>query len=80
MKIATVDMGADRITANIMVGVRSAVNHIPGKWKNIQAIHLHSSTAGVSLPIYQSLSVALQVWLKDAPCLLIPYVFSHEEC
>eukprot|EP01084_Bolivina_argentea_P135487 238729_1 len=60
MKIATVDMGADRITANIMVGVHNAVNHIPGKWKNVQAIHLHSSTSGVSLPIYQSFSVTTQ--------------------
>ncbi len=65
MKIATVDMGADRITANIMVGVHNAVNHIPGKWKNVQAIHLHSSTSGVSLPIYQSFSVTTQVCLND---------------
>ncbi len=65
IKIATVDMGADRITANIMVGVHNAVSHIQGKWKNIQAIHLHSSASGVSLPIYQSFSVATEVCLND---------------
>ncbi len=75
MKTATVDMGADRITSNIMAGVPSAVNHIPGKWKNIQAIHLHSSTTGVSLPIYQSLRVATQVCSKDGPYVPIPYIF-----
>lgn len=39
---------------NVAAAVKGAVEHVPRKWKNIQAIYLKTADS-VALPIYQTM-------------------------
>ena len=47
-------MSQEECTENIVAVVISALEHIPKKWLNVQALHLKSVNS-VALPIYQTL-------------------------
>jgi hypothetical protein len=48
-------MTVDQISENVLEGVRQAMEHIPGKWGNIQSLHVRPCRDGLSLPIYNTL-------------------------
>ncbi|KAJ3046578.1 hypothetical protein HK097_000726 [Rhizophlyctis rosea] len=54
IKIGTTGFTADQITENVTTAIQSIVNAIPQKWRNVQSIHL-KTTSSVALPLYNSL-------------------------
>ena len=54
IKIGTTGFTADQITENVVTALESIVNNIPQKWRNVQSIHL-KTTSSVALPLYNSL-------------------------
>jgi len=54
VKIGNTNFSKQEIVENIIRGMENIAKHIPGHWKNIQAIHIKTSNS-VALPIYNSL-------------------------
>jgi len=54
VRVARTSMTAKDITDNVMAVLRQAMQHIPKKWANVQAVYLKTSES-VSLPVYQVL-------------------------
>ena len=54
VRIAHTGMEVDEIVANVMSGIKHAVEKIPRKWKNIQGIYL-KTVDSVALPLYNAL-------------------------
>lgn len=47
-------MSDQECVENIIAVVEAALEHIPKKWNNVQALHLKSA-GSVALPVYQTL-------------------------
>lgn len=54
IKIAKSSFSKTQTAANIVEGIKNAVQKVPQKWKNIQAIHIRTEDS-VALPVYNSL-------------------------
>lgn len=48
---------------NIAAVVEAALEHIPKKWTNVQALHLKTANS-VALPVYQTLPVEQTMRIK----------------
>lgn len=55
-RVAKSSMSSQQCLDNIIAVVESALEHIPKKWTNVQALHLKSANS-VALPVYQTLPV-----------------------
>eukprot|EP01089_Gocevia_fonbrunei_P002380 TRINITY_DN12353_c0_g1_i4.p1 TRINITY_DN12353_c0_g1~~TRINITY_DN12353_c0_g1_i4.p1 ORF type:complete len:255 (-),score=52.62 TRINITY_DN12353_c0_g1_i4:22-786(-) len=56
VKVATSDFTNEQIVENVTAAINGLATKLPGKWGNIQAIHL-KTPKGVALPFYNSLPV-----------------------
>lgn len=54
VQLGTTTQSAQEIVANIVAGVEQMVEHIPGKWGNVQSLMLRT-TNSVALPFYNAL-------------------------
>lgn len=59
IRVATVAMSEEEIVANVMAAIQNAVQHVPQKWKNVQALFLKSDES-LALPLYTALPDAVQ--------------------
>lgn len=64
-RVGKSSMSQEDCTENIMATVLSALEHIPKKWPNVQALHLKSVTS-VALPIYQTLPAEQTIRIDSA--------------
>ena len=54
MQVGTADQSEAQLVKNVIMAVEQAVQHIPGKWNNLQALSLRT-TNSVALPFYASM-------------------------
>jgi len=53
-QVGTADQSEAQLVKNVIMAVEQAVQHIPGKWNNLQALSLRT-TNSVALPFYASM-------------------------
>ncbi|KAJ3303778.1 hypothetical protein HDV03_003555 [Kappamyces sp. JEL0829] len=54
VKAGYADMAIDDLHENLVQCIRGVVNKVPGKWSNIQSIHIKSSKS-TALPVFNAL-------------------------
>jgi hypothetical protein len=59
VKVALTSFDPEKVAENVLSCLEAVVDHIPKKWKNIQALYLRTSDS-VALPFYYSLPSAPQ--------------------
>ncbi len=64
-RVGKSSMSQEDCTENIVATVVSALDHIPKKWLNVQALHLKSVNS-VALPIYQTLPAEQTIRIDSA--------------
>jgi len=65
VRIARTSFTASQVAANVVAATESIINHIPRKWKNIQAMYIKTTTS-TALPIFTSLpTVPTSIVVKD---------------
>jgi Ribosomal protein L1p/L10e family len=53
-RVARASFSQKEVAENVLETLKQAVEHVPKKWKNVQALYLKSADS-VSLPLYQTL-------------------------
>lgn len=60
VRIAKTSFTRKQVIANIVEGLPSIVSYIPGKWKNVQSIHLKTQDS-IAMPLFNSLPVSNRI-------------------
>jgi ribosome biogenesis protein UTP30 len=54
VKVGRTDFSSKQVSENVMAAIEALVQKVPRKWRNIQSMHL-KSTSSIALPIYNAL-------------------------
>ena len=54
VKVGRTDFTPEQVSENVMAAIKALVLKVPRKWRNIQSMHL-KSTSSIALPIYNAL-------------------------